>query len=149
MFSKPTRPTPSSTNVEAPSFGAEAPRKGPQVASLIAGDLVVEGDLSGDVELHVDGAVRGDVRVARLSIGETGSVEGSVQAESVDCRGRVVGSITAQQVRLYGAAHVDGDITHDQLTMETGAYFQGRSLKLQRPQSIAAPLELTNVVAAE
>jgi len=149
MFSKPTRPTPSSTNIETPSFTSEA-RKGPQVASLIAGDLVVEGGLSGDVELHIDGAVRGDVRVARLSIGETGSVEGSIQAESVDCRGRVVGSITAQQVRLYGAAHVDGDITHDQLTMETGAYFQGRSLKLQRPQSIATPtLELTNVVAAE
>jgi cytoskeletal protein CcmA (bactofilin family) len=149
MFSKPTKSAPPSAKVETPSFAAEPPRKNPQVASLIAGDMVVEGGLSGDVELHIDGVVRGDVRVARLSIGETGSVEGSVQAESIDCRGRVIGSITAQQVRLYGAAHVDGDITHDQLTMETGAYFQGRSLKLQRPQSIAAPLELTNVVAAE
>ena len=145
MFSKPTKPEQS---IE-PAILTDLSRRGPKVASLIAEDLHIDGGLTGDVELHIDGAVRGDVKVTRLSIGETGSVEGSIHAESVDCRGRVVGSITAQQVRLYGAAHVDGDITHDQLTMETGAYFQGRSLKLQRPQSIAAPLELTNVVAAE
>jgi len=77
--------------------------------------------------------------------GETGSVEGSIQAESIDCRGRVTGSITAQQVRLYGAAHVDGDITHDQLTIETGAYFQGRSLKLPRVQT--APVEVPSIAA--
>jgi cytoskeletal protein CcmA (bactofilin family) len=35
-------------------------------------------------------------------------------------------------VRLYGTAHVDGDITHEQLSMETGAFFQGRSVKFQR-----------------
>jgi cytoskeletal protein CcmA (bactofilin family) len=142
MFSKPNKPT---TEIEPAAF-VEPGKRGPKVASLIAEELVIDGGLSGEVELHVDGTVRGDVKVARLTIGETGCIEGAVEAESVDCRGRVVGSITAGQVRLYGAAHVDGDITHDQLTMETGAFFQGRSLKL--PRSQAEPLELT-VVAAE
>jgi cytoskeletal protein CcmA (bactofilin family) len=134
MFSKPNR-TEASTE---PMLVAEAVRRGPKVASLIAEDLIIDGGLSGEVELQVDGVVRGDVRVARLTIGETGSIEGAVQAESVDCRGKVIGSITAAQVRLYGAAHVDGDITHDQLTVETGAYFQGRSLKLPRAQTLQA-----------
>jgi hypothetical protein len=53
--------------------------------------------------------------------------------------GKVSGSITAKQVRLYGACHVDGDITHEQLAMETGAFFQGRSLRLQRPAPAAQP----------
>jgi cytoskeletal protein CcmA (bactofilin family) len=104
------------------------PRKAtgaPKVASLIASDTTIDGGISGDTELHVDGVVRGDIVVARLSIGETGHVEGAVQAE--------VGSITAKQVRLYASCHVDGDITHEQLTMEAGAFFQGRSLKFQRP----------------
>jgi cytoskeletal protein CcmA (bactofilin family) len=130
-----------------PMVLTEAARRAPKVASLIAEDLIIEGGLTGDVELHIDGAVRGDVRVSRLSIGETGSVEGSVQAESVDCRGRVVGSITAPQVRLFGAAHVDGDVTHDQLTIETGAYFQGRSLKLPRTQVVNGPVEVPAVAA--
>jgi len=48
-------------------------------------------------------------------------------------------NITAKQVRLYGTAYVDGDITHEQLAMETGAFFQGRSLKFQRPAAPAQP----------
>ena len=39
--------------------------------------------------------------------------ESGAQAETVDCRGRVVGAIVAAQVRLYGAAHVEGeDVAH-------------------------------------
>ena len=129
VTSSPATPTP----VEP------APKRGPRVASLIAQDITFEGSLSGDGELQVDGVVRGDVKVPRLSIGETGHIEGAVVAEAVECRGRVVGSITARQVRLYGASHVDGDITHEQLAIETGAFFQGRSLKFQRQAPVAQP----------
>lgn len=145
MFSKPTKPRTHQDKVEPVTTAMDAGRKGPKVASLIAEDLVIEGGLSGEVELHIDGAVRGDVRVARLTIGETGSVEGSIQADNVDCRGKVIGSITAQNVRLFGAAHVDGDITHDQLTVETGAYFTGRSAKMPRAQT--GPVEVATIAA--
>ena len=149
MFSKPTKPAPAPTSaakpgVPAPTVGApagapaEPPRK-PRVASLISNDIVIEGGISGDGELHIDGVVRGDVKVGRLTVGETGHVEGSVAAEVTEVRGRVVGSVTAKQVRLYGTAYVDGDITHEQLAMETGAFFQGRSLKFQRPAAPPQP----------
>ena len=85
-----------------------------------------------------DGVIRGDVRVSRLTIGETGRIDGTVSAELVEARGKVIGSITAKQIRLFATAHIEGDITHEQLAMETGASFQGRSLKFQRqaaPQS--------------
>jgi cytoskeletal protein CcmA (bactofilin family) len=108
----------------------------PKVASLISSDITIEGGITGDGELQIDGVVRGDVRVGRLTIGETGHIEGSIYAEVVEVRGRIVGAVTAKQVRLYGTSYIDGDITHEQLAMETGAFFQGRSLKFQRP---AAP----------
>jgi cytoskeletal protein CcmA (bactofilin family) len=114
----------------APQRKSTAPSK---VASLIAEDITLEGNLRGDGELHVDGLIRGDVVVARLSIGDGGCIEGAIHAEVVEARGRVVGSITAKQVRLFASCYVDGDITHEQLTMEAGAFFQGRSLKFQRP----------------
>ncbi|MDR3512873.1 MAG: polymer-forming cytoskeletal protein [Caulobacteraceae bacterium] len=116
-------------------------RKSPRVASLIASDISIEGDLRGDGELQVDGVIRGDVSVARLTIGESGQVEGLIHAESVEVRGRVLGAVTAKQVRLHASAHVDGDITHEQLTMEAGAFFEGRSLKFQR-----TPLPVTGDV---
>lgn len=112
---------------------AGAPRRtSPKVASLIADDITIEGNLRGDGELQVDGVIRGDVSVTRLTIGESGQIEGSIHADLVETRGRVIGSITAKQVRLYASGHVDGDITHEQLTMEAGAFFEGRSLRLQR-----------------
>jgi cytoskeletal protein CcmA (bactofilin family) len=148
MFNKQTKQTPpappaksgippldASPMLQPTSASAPTPqvRKQPKAASMIADDITIEGNVIGEGELHVDGIVRGDVRVARLSIGETGHIEGSIQAEAVEARGRVVGSIVAKQVRLMGTCYVDGDVTHEQLTMETGAFFQGRSLKFQRP----------------
>jgi cytoskeletal protein CcmA (bactofilin family) len=113
-------------------------RRSLKVASVIGDDMVIEGSITGQGELHLDGLVRGDITVERLSIGETGQVEGTITADSVDVRGKLLGTLSAKQVKLYGTAHVDGDITHEQLSMEPGAYFQGRSLKFQR--QISAPV---------
>ncbi|OYU71666.1 MAG: cell shape determination protein CcmA [Alphaproteobacteria bacterium PA2] len=117
----------------------------PRAASLLSENLTVEGNVLSDGEVQIDGVVRGDVRVGKLSLGETGHVEGQIFSDSVEIRGRVIGAITAKQVRLLGTAYVDGDITHEQLAMETGAFFQGRSLKFQRPAAPAAASVMTDV----
>lgn len=123
--------------------GDHAVRKGsPKPASLISENITIEGSIVGDGELHIDGVVRGDIRIGKLTVGETGHVEGSVTAEAAEIRGRVIGTLSAKQVKLYGAAHVDGDVTHEQLSIEQGAFFQGRSLKFQRPApAIVAVIE--------
>jgi cytoskeletal protein CcmA (bactofilin family) len=152
MFSKPNNPSPTPpANPPAPGQhepmatggdpGLRPTPRGQKAASLIAPDMTLEGNITGGGELQVDGAIKGDVRVERVTIGEGGHVDGGVYAEAVEVRGRVNGSITAKQVRLHAACHVDGDITHEQLAMEIGAFFQGRSLRLQRPaaQGAAAP----------
>jgi cytoskeletal protein CcmA (bactofilin family) len=120
----------SSPQSEATRVAATAPR--PRGASLIAPDMTLEGNISGGGEIQIDGVIKGDVRVEHVTVGDGGQVDGGIYAEAVEVRGKVSGSITAKQVRLYGACHVDGDITHEQLAMETGAFFQGRSLRLQR-----------------
>jgi cytoskeletal protein CcmA (bactofilin family) len=152
MFNKPQvpnangpQPTGGSSGHDAPPApGDRAPQRaaGPKVAALITDNVTVEGGITGDGELHVDGTIRGDVRVARVTVGEGGKIEGSVKADILEARGKIVGSIEAKQVRLYASAHVDGDITHEQLAMENGAFFQGRSLRFQRepkPATITPP----------
>jgi cytoskeletal protein CcmA (bactofilin family) len=152
MFSKsgsnPPQPQPSATPTPAPQAAAPAPapaaapQPAPRVqkgASLVSADMLFEGDISGGGDIQIDGTVKGDVRVDHVTVGDSGQIEGGVYAEAVEVRGRVSGSITAKQVRLYGACHVDGDITHEQLAMETGAFFQGRSLRLQRPAPATQP----------
>ena len=149
MFSKKTNvnaPASRPSNV-VPVSSENTARKGPKVASLITDDMRIEGNLSGDGELHIDGFVRGDLTVARLTVGESGRIEGAVVAETFDCRGRITGSITAKAVHLYATAHVDGDVTHDQLSVEAGAFIQGRCLKMQR-QAPTQPVLVEDVLAA-
>ena len=153
MFSKQAKSTSKTpARIEplpAPTVAPVEPaRRGPpKVASLLSADLTIEGGVTGEGELQIDGVVKGDVRVGRLTVGETGHIEGGVYAEVVEVRGRVVGAITSKQVRLYGTSYVDGDITHEQLAMETGAFFQGRSLKFQRPAAPAQPAPHTEQLA--
>jgi cytoskeletal protein CcmA (bactofilin family) len=118
---------------------ARAANRPPKGSSIIGGDMVLEGDISGGGEIQVEGTIKGDIRIEHVTVGDGGVVEGGIYAEAVEVRGKVSGSITAKQVRLYGACHVDGDITHEQLAMETGAFFQGRSLRLQRQSAGASP----------
>jgi cytoskeletal protein CcmA (bactofilin family) len=109
-------------------------------------DLILEGNVGGEGDLHVDGRIRGDVRVGRFTLGEGGCVEGSVTADTVEVRGRVIGSISARSVRLHAGANVEGDITHEELTVDAGAAFQGRSLR--RGLALQASAEVTAVTAA-
>lgn len=130
--SQPASPPP------APEPTRSSAARAPKAPSIIGADLTIEGDVSGGGELQIEGTIKGDVRIEHVTVGDGGAVEGGIYAEAVEVRGSVTGSITAKQVRLYGACHVDGDITHEQLAMETGAFFQGRSLRLQRPAQAAA-----------
>jgi cytoskeletal protein CcmA (bactofilin family) len=102
-------------------------------ASLIAAGTRIDGAVSGDCPVHVDGIVRGDVAVPHLSVGQTGRIEGVSNAESVVVRGRVLGSILAKQVKLLTGCSVEGDISHEQLIIEPGAIFEGRSLRQDQP----------------
>jgi cytoskeletal protein CcmA (bactofilin family) len=149
----PDLPAPGGKSAAAPvqpmasAAGAPAAPTPARGASILARDLVFEGNISGSGELTVDGQIKGDVRAGRLVIGDTGSVEGSIQADNVEVRGRVVGSVTGQQVRLLGTAYVDGDINHEQLAIEVGAYFQGRCLQTRPGQ--AAPAATPSAPASQ
>lgn len=115
-----------------------APRQQARAASVLGADLVFEGSISGEGELLVDGAVKGDIHVSRLVIGEHAHIEGTVRGASVEVRGRVVGNVEGKAVRLLETAHVEGDITHEQLSIDVGAFFQGRCAQF-RPQAVAQP----------
>lgn len=157
MFSKAkTRPQPAPVPIpdlpDLPSPGAAkraatapagAPTQSGKASSLLASDIKFEGNISGNGELQIEGNVKGDVRVGRLVIGETGIVEGGVTAEYVEVRGRIVGAVNGKQIKLLGTAYVDGDITHEQLSIDVGAYFQGRCLQQRKdaPAPAAAPTQ--------
>lgn len=130
----PDAPRPTTTAVTS----ASAPRS-TNLSTLSAG-VRYEGNISGGGDVQVDGALKGDVRLARVLIGESGSVEGAITADMIEVRGKVNGSITAKSVRLLATARVEGDITQEQLAIEPGAWFQGRSIQAKRELPTAAAI---------
>lgn len=137
-------PTQSALPATAPAPRAPEPaRTAPRSSNLstLSAGVKYEGNISGAGELQVDGSLKGDVRVARVVIGEGGSVEGTVHADVLDVRGRVSGAIVAKQVKLYATARVEGDITQEQLAIDQGAWFQGRCNQAKRDTPGAAMLE--------
>ncbi|MEG1453091.1 bactofilin family protein, partial [Brevundimonas sp.] len=101
-------------------------------ASVLGTGMTFEGDISGVGQLIIEGVVKGDVRVSQVLINEKGTVEGTVHADLLDVRGRISGAIVAKQVRLHPTSRVEGDITQEQITIERGAWFSGRSTQAKR-----------------
>lgn len=131
------------SGASTPTPAPVAPTVSRGAPSLLAAHLRIEGNINGTADLQVDGNVRGNVKVAHLIVGEAGNIEGDVEAETIEVRGRVVGSIAGKAVKLYSSAYVEGDITHETLSIDIGAFFQGRCLQSRPAQPAAAPVAQT------
>lgn len=129
---------PATTPVTTTTTAVAGPRS-TNLSTLSAG-VRYEGNISGGGDVQVDGALKGDVRLARVLIGESGSVDGAITADMIEVRGKVSGSITAKSVRLLATARVEGDITQEQLAIEPGAWFQGRSIQAKKELPTAAAI---------
>jgi len=71
-----------------------------------------------------------------LIVGETAHVKGETVAETVRVLGHVDGQITAKVVKLAVTAHVVGDILHEDLSIETGAFLEGHCKRMAIPEEI-------------
>ena len=98
--------------------------------TIIGADFRVKGDISCEGDIQLEGTVDGNIKSVRLTVGETGIVNGDVNAEGVRVQGKVVGTITAQTVELAGTGHVTGDILHERLSVENGAFLNGHCRRL-------------------
>lgn len=120
MFSKkPDEYSPSSPPVARPSASGST-------FSIIGSDVVIKGDVTASVDLHVDGRIEGDIQCASLVQGEGSHVEGAITAESARLAGSVSGSITARELVVLRSARISGDVHYDALTIEQGAEVEGR-----------------------
>ena len=100
-----------------------------QARSIIGNDLTIVGQglriISKGI-LQVDGDITGDVVGSEVIIGEKGRVTGVVSGESVIVRGEVAGTIRGLKVVLQTGAKVEGDVHHQVLSVEQGAFLDGR-----------------------
>ncbi|MEY4546336.1 MAG: hypothetical protein RL685_2531 [Pseudomonadota bacterium] len=95
--------------------------------NLVGAGLIVEGELTTDEEVVVEGTVRGTLTTGdSLSIGSEGIVEADVRAGSVVVAGQLTGNVSARQrVDIQAGGRLIGDVKAGRLTIADGASFRG------------------------
>jgi cytoskeletal protein CcmA (bactofilin family) len=106
----------------------------------VAADLHIVGNVTTDGELHIDGRIDGDVEGSSVTVGETGYVDGHIETEDIAILGLVRGSVRARKVHLVGGCKVVADITHDTLSIDEGASFEGNCRRVVRAEDEADAL---------
>ena len=94
--------------------------------SHIGETMQFEGDLRSAGSLDVAGLVNGSIFVSDITIAETGSVRGSIEATNIEVSGHVQGKISADVVIIGKNAVIKGDIFFkNTLRTEEGANIDG------------------------
>ena len=94
--------------------------------SHIGETMQLEGDLRTSGSIDIAGLINGNVFVSELTITESGSVRGTVEATTVEINGHLEGKISADTVIIGRTAVVKGDIFFkSSLKTEEGADIDG------------------------
>ncbi|MFN3817982.1 polymer-forming cytoskeletal protein [Blastomonas sp.] len=99
---------------------------GSSTFSVIGADVVITGNVSAKVDLHIDGRVEGDIACASLVQGESSIIQGAVTAETARLAGTVTGSVDARELVITASAHVTGDVSYETITIEQGGHVDGQ-----------------------
>ena len=123
-----TAVTPLPVAAPAPATPAAAPEPSSDtvIATIISADITIEGNVTAEQGVCLEGKIQGDLRGKSVVIGREGSVTGSIVANEVAVYGRVLGSIQGKNVMLYKSAHVEGDVLHQGIGIEMGSHYDGR-----------------------
>jgi cytoskeletal protein CcmA (bactofilin family) len=116
-----------------------------RIDTLIGKASRVHGDLEFVGGLHLDGSIAGNVRAdpvegSSLSVSETGSIEGNVEAENVMLNGTVKGDIVARDRVVLGAtARVQGNVYYGVIEMTLGAQIMGKLTSVSEKSGVTVP----------
>lgn len=95
--------------------------------TVIGSSIVIDGEITGDEDLVIEGTVKGKIQLrASLYVEASGAVEADIETQNVDVSGQVTGNITASdKVELKTQCRVVGDIKAPRILIADGASFKG------------------------
>ena len=99
--------------------------------TYLHGDAVIDGDMSVEGRVRIDGILRGSLRAGGVvEVAPGGRIErGPVHAADVRVAGTVVADVHASgRVEIWAGGVIDGDVHAASLDVERGARFRGRSV---------------------
>ncbi len=95
--------------------------------TVIGSSLIIDGEISGDEDLVIQGTVKGKISLKEsLFVESSGVVEADIETQNVEIAGRVTGNIAAtDKVELKSDCRVVGDVKAPRILIADGASFKG------------------------
>lgn len=95
--------------------------------TVIGSSIVIDGEISGDEDLVIQGTVKGKISLREsLYVEGSGVVEADIETQNVEIAGRVTGNIQAtDKVELKADCRVVGDVKAPRILIADGASFKG------------------------
>ena len=94
--------------------------------SHVGETMQIEGDLRTAGSIDVAGLINGNIFVSEMTVTETGSIRGSVEAAAIEVNGHVEGKISADTIIVGKTAVIKGDVFFkNTLKTEEGADIDG------------------------
>jgi cytoskeletal protein CcmA (bactofilin family) len=95
--------------------------------TVIGSSIMIDGEISGDEDLVIQGTVKGKIALKESLIVEgSGVVEADIETQNVEIAGQVTGNIVASdKVELKSDCRVVGDIKAPRVLIADGASFKG------------------------
>jgi cytoskeletal protein CcmA (bactofilin family) len=124
--------TPGSGSPIAPASAAATTRPGgltERRTPWLGSGIHVEGKVSSDGDLQIDGTVEGPISVQgkKLTVGPTARLTSEIVAREVVVYGKVRGNLRAlDRVEIRKDGSVIGNITTGRIMIEDGAHFKGK-----------------------
>jgi cytoskeletal protein CcmA (bactofilin family) len=94
--------------------------------SFIGAEVILNGNISGNGDIHLDGVIEGDLSCNSLILGAGGQVKGNIIAEKAVIGGAVLGTINATTLTIEKSARISGDLAYEHVSIEAGAQIDGR-----------------------
>ncbi len=101
--------------------------------SILSDGVTIEGKISSNGNVRIDGKVVGDVNVkGNLTLGSSSEVNGQISAKNMTVSGKVEGTLKIdEKLTLESNSRIKGDIIAKVLVVEEGAKFDGKSSMTQ------------------
>ncbi|MET0062840.1 MAG: polymer-forming cytoskeletal protein [Candidatus Thiodiazotropha endolucinida] len=97
-------------------------------AAVIGPSIQINGDLSGEEDLIIQGKVSGTIQLREksLTVGSKGQVDASVLAHSIIIEGKVNGDLCgSERVSIRKTGNVHGNIVSPRVSLDEGCRFKG------------------------
>ena len=94
--------------------------------SFIGAEVTINGHVSGNGDIHLDGVIEGDLSCNSLILGSGGRIKGNIAAERATIGGAVDGTVNASTLIVERSARINGDLAYDTVSIENGAQIDGR-----------------------